>query len=60
MERQETGALAIKQTMALLLRWAWLMATCAAVAAAAAYLVSRRAAPVYEATAVLLISEGQK
>jgi len=59
-EEQQTIALAVRQLLALLRRWAWLVVLCAALGAGLAYGVSRRSAPVYEATAVLLVHEGQK
>ncbi len=60
MEDQQTGALAVRQLLALLRRWAWLAVLCAALGAGVAYAVSARSTPVYEATALLLVHEGQK
>ena len=47
----------LRRYLALAWRWAWLMILAAVLSAAAAYLVSKRMTPVYQATTTLLISQ---
>ena len=47
----------LRRYLALAWRWAWLMILAAVLSAAAAYLVSKRMTPVYQASTTLLISQ---
>lgn len=47
----------LRRYLALLWRWAWLIALCALLAAGGAYAVSSRTEPVYRANATLLVNE---
>ncbi len=47
----------LRRYLALAWRWAWLLVLAAVLSAAAAYLVSKRMTPVYQATTTLLISQ---
>ena len=47
----------LRRYLALGWRWAWLLVLAAVLSAAAAYLVSKRMTPVYQATTTLLISQ---
>ena len=49
----------LRRYIGLLWHWAWLLALVTALAAGAAYLVSQRLTPVYEASTTLLINEAQ-
>ena len=50
----------VRRYLAVLGRWWWLIVLLTALAAAGAYDASRRSRPIYEATATLLIDEGQR
>lgn len=52
-----TEEVELRQYLALLWRWAWLIALCALLAAGGAYAVSSRTEPVYQASATLLVNE---
>ncbi len=60
MDNEASGTLEIRQYLALLWRWLWLIVLAAVVAGAAAYVTSRMATPIYDATATLHIVQGQK
>ncbi len=47
----------LKQFIRLLWRWSWLIVVLIAIAGAAAYIVSKRTVPVYEASTTLLINQ---
>lgn len=47
----------LRQYIALLLHWAWLLILAAALAGAAAYFISSRQQPIYQATTTILIDE---
>nr|MBI2904465.1 protein tyrosine kinase [Chloroflexota bacterium] len=49
----------LKQYGMILWRWLWLIILGTALAAGVAYFTSRRTTPIYEATATILVSEGQ-
>jgi len=48
----------LRQYLHVLRKWLWLVALCAVLAGAAAYGISRRQTPIYQATAELLVSPG--
>lgn len=48
----------LREYVALVWRWLWLMVLGAVVAGASAYLISRNQVPIYRSTSVLLVSEG--
>lgn len=52
-----TDEVELRQYLALLWRWAWLIALCTLLAAGGTYLVSIRMEPVYQASATLLVNE---
>ena len=52
-----TDEVELREYLALLWRWAWLIALCAFFAAGGAYLVSSHQEPVYQASATLLVNE---
>lgn len=52
-----TDEVELREYLALLWRWAWLIVLCALFAAGGAYLVSSRQEPVYRASATLLVNE---
>ena len=60
METEDTNTVEIRQYLALLQRWLWLIVLATLLAGASAYGASRLTVPIYEASAMLLISEGQK
>jgi len=47
----------LRQYALLVRKWLWLIVVCTAVAGAAAYLVSKRSTPIYQAAAVLLVNQ---
>ena len=49
----------LRRYMALVWHWAWLLALAAVLAAAAAYIVSKRTTPLYQTSTLLLVSQGQ-
>ncbi len=60
MEEEATGTIELRQYAAILLRWLWLIIVGTLLAGAAAYVASSFSTPIYEATATLVINEGQK
>lgn len=60
MDEETSGTIEIQQYVSLLIRWAWLIVLATLLGAGAAYLASRLSTPIYEASATLLITEGQK
>ncbi|MGQ9684326.1 MAG: polysaccharide biosynthesis tyrosine autokinase [Anaerolineae bacterium] len=60
MDTQELRLTDITRWLRVMLHWLWLIALAAVTAAGLAYTLSSRVQPVYEATATLLITEGQK
>lgn len=60
MDSEQIADIDLKHYMRVLGRWLWLIVLIAAIAAGGAYLVSRQATPIYEASTTLLISEGEQ
>ncbi|MDI7277664.1 MAG: Wzz/FepE/Etk N-terminal domain-containing protein, partial [Anaerolineae bacterium] len=60
MDDEATNSIEIRRYLELLRRWLWLIVLGTALAAGSAYVASRLSTPIYEASATLLISEGQK
>jgi len=60
MQTEQSGDYEIRHYLAIVWRWLWLIALVTALAAGAAFIVSRRSTPIYEASATLLINEGQQ
>ena len=60
MDAQPSGTDEIRQYLALLHRWLWLIVLGTVLAGASAFIASRLSTPIYEAATTLLISEGQQ
>ncbi len=60
LDNAENEKLEVRRYLAIVWRWLWLIALAALVAAGAAYMISRRTYPTYEASATLLIEGGQR
>ncbi len=60
MHNEDADTFDIRQYIALLRRWLWLIVLASLLAAGAAFVAGRLATPVYEASSTLLISKGQK
>ncbi len=60
MENEELGTLEIRKYLGILRRWLWLLILATCLAAGSAYVAGRLSTPIYEASATLLVSEGER